>query len=126
MSEQTFDAVAHLRGILGMVVGAVAGYFVFVWLVGQGFYALVLPGAMLGLGCGYASQIRSPWLAAIGGVAAALLLIYCEWKIFPFVADESFTYFVTHLYQLRGLTLIFLLLGILAGAWFSLGRPKVA
>lgn len=108
-----------------MIVGGVAGYFVFVWLVSQGFYALVLPGAMLGLACGYASKIRSPWLAAVGGVGATLLLIFCEWKTFPFVADDSFSYFVVHLHQLRGLTLIFLLLGILAGAWFSLGRPKV-
>jgi len=125
MSEKTFDVIAHLRGVLGMIVGAVAGYFVFVWLVDQGFYALVLPGATLGLGCGYASRIRSPWLAAIGGVGAALLLIFCEWKVFPFVADGSLSYFVAHLHQLRGLTLIFLLLGILAGAWFSLGRPKI-
>ncbi len=125
MSDKSdFNAVALLRGILGMAVGAVAGYFVFEWLVEQGFYALVVPGAMLGLGCGYASGIRSPWLAVVGGISAATLLIFCEWKSFPFVADDSFGYFITHLHQLRGLTLIFILLGVIAGAWFSLGRPK--
>jgi hypothetical protein len=124
MNEKQFDAVAHLRGVLGLIVGAVAGYFVFHWLVGQGFYALALPGAMMGLACGYASRIRSPLLAVLCGLTAAVLLVVFEWKELPFIADRSLAYFLAHLHQLKSFTLIMLALGIVFASWFGLGRAK--
>ena len=47
-----------------------------------------------------------------------------KWKAFPFIADDSFVYFLTHLHQLKSVTLIMLVLGIVFAAWFGLGRPK--
>lgn len=123
MEEKKFDIVAHVRGLLGMVVGGVAGFFLFQWLVRQGFYGLAIPGAVMGLACGYLSRVHSPVLAAACGIGATLLLPFAEWKLFPFVADDSFGYFLTHLHQLKPLTLIMLALGIVFAAWFGLGRP---
>jgi hypothetical protein len=124
MEEKNFDALAHVRGLLGMVVGGVAGFFVFRWLVSQGFYALALPGAMMGMACGYASRIRSPALAIACGISGAVVTVFAEWNAMPFVADESLAYFLTHMHQLKGLTLIMLALGIVFAAWFGLGRPN--
>jgi hypothetical protein len=115
---------AQLRGLLGAAVGGVIGYFLFAFLVRQGFYALAMPGALLGLACGYASGIRSLPLAAISGAAAFLLQILLEWKFFPFVADESLTYFLTHLHHLRPATLMMMALGVLFAIWFGLGRQR--
>ena len=124
MDDKKFDFVAHIRGVMGLAVGAVAGYYAFLWLVSQGFYALAIPGAMMGIACGYSSRIYSRVLAVACGASAASLLVFAEWKAFPFVADDSFVYFVAHLYQLKGVTLIMLVLGIVFAAWFGLGRPK--
>ena len=47
-------------GIVGAVAGGVAGYFVFFWIAQQGFYAIMLPGAAVGLGCGQCCPRASP------------------------------------------------------------------
>lgn len=123
MEEKKFDFVAHVRGLLGLLVGGVAGYYLFQWLISQGFYALAIPGAVMGLACGYASRIYSPVLAGACGVSAVLLSAFCEWN--SLVTDDSFVYFLSHLYQLRGVTLIMFVLSIVFAAWFGLGRPKL-
>jgi hypothetical protein len=42
--------VVHLlRGLVGAVVGGVTGYYAFGWALSQGYYAMVVPGALLGL-----------------------------------------------------------------------------
>jgi hypothetical protein len=123
MEEKKFDIVAHIRGLLGLLVGGVAGYYLFQWLISQGFYALAIPGAVMGLACGYASRIYSPVLAVACGLSAVLLSAFCEWKARPFVdGDGSFMYFLTHMHQLTGLTLIMFVLSIVFAAWFGLGR----
>jgi hypothetical protein len=124
MEEKKFDALAHARGFVGIIVGGAAGFFLFQWLVDQGFYGLAIPGAVMGLACGFASRIHSPILAATCGICATLLLPYAEWKVLPFAADDSLGYFLTHLNQLRPLTWIMFALGIVFAAWFGLGRPQ--
>jgi len=124
MQEKKFDINAHVRGVLGLVVGGVAGFFLFQWLVGQGFYGLAILGAVMGWACSYASRIYSPVLAVACGIGAATLSVFAEWKAFPFLADDSFSYFVSHLYQLKGLTLIFIALSTVFATWFGLGRPN--
>jgi len=39
-----------LAGILGAAAGGILGYFAFFWIAGQGFYALMVPGGLVGLG----------------------------------------------------------------------------
>lgn len=124
MPNSKFDVIAHIRGLAGLVAGGAAGFFLFQWLVGQGLYGLAVVGAIMGLACGYASQIYSPVLAIACGICAAILSVFAEWKAFPFIADDSFEYFVSHLHQLSGRSLIFIALSIIFAAWFGLGRPN--
>jgi hypothetical protein len=98
-------------GLLGAVVGAVAGYFAFFWIAGQGFYAIVLPPALLGLGAGLAARRRSRMLACVSAGAGLALGLYIEWKFAPFVVDHSLGYFLTHLHALRPLTMLMIALG---------------
>ena len=35
--------LSNLLGAIGAAIGGVLGYFVFFWIAGQGFYALILP-----------------------------------------------------------------------------------
>lgn len=106
------------RTLAGAAVGGAAGYIAFGWLVAQGFYALALPGVLLGLGGGFCGVRPTRALAVICGVVAAGLGVFSEWQHFPFIADKSFGYFVTHLSNLRPLTWIMIALGTAAGAWF--------
>lgn len=113
-----------LRGILGAVVGAALGYSVFFFLAGQGLYAIVIPGALLGLGCGYLSGLPSLGLGILCGLSAILLGLFIEWQFAPFIKDDRLSYFMTHLHDLRPATLIMIALGGLFGFWFGKGRER--
>jgi len=115
------SAVNAVRGLVGAALGGVAGYYLFGWIYRQGIHAGILPGALLGLGCGVFIQRRNVLLAVVCGFAALALGIFTEWKHLPFVRDGSFSYFIVHLFDLRPIKLLMLALGGLAGFWFALG-----
>ncbi len=98
-------------GAAGAALGGLAGYFLFMWIVRQGFYALILPPALLGVGAGLCARERSMPLSVICAVAGVALALFCEWKWAPFSADHSLGYFIAHLHQLRPITLIMVALG---------------
>jgi hypothetical protein len=111
-------------GLLGAVVGGIVGYFLFIWIVRQGFYALMLPGAFLGWGAGLCARIRSVPLAIICTAAGLVLGIVAEWRSRPFIVDDSFTYFIAHLHDLRPFTLLMIALGAYFSYRFSVGRER--
>ena len=102
---------AFALGLLGAVVGGVVGYFAFFWIARQGFYAIILPPGLLGLGAGLAARRRSSLLAAIAAVAGLGLGLFIEWRFAPFIVDQSLRYFLTHLHALRPLTILMIVLG---------------
>ncbi|MEZ6060383.1 MAG: hypothetical protein R3C19_08485 [Planctomycetaceae bacterium] len=111
-------------GILGSAVGAAIGFMLFFVLAQQGLYALALPGAAVGIACGWLSGGRSIPLGVVCAVVAFALGVVIEWKSDPFPADESFSYFVTHLHQLKRVTQIMLAVGAVFGFWFGIGRDR--
>ena len=111
-----------LLGLIGAVIRGAIGYFAFDLLTREGFYGLILPGAAMGLGCGALSGRRSNGLGVTCGVLATLLGIFTEWRFFPFNADGSLWYFVSHLYDLKITTLVSIAVGGLFGFWFGRGR----
>ncbi|MEM7311892.1 MAG: hypothetical protein AAF497_01950 [Planctomycetota bacterium] len=117
------QSVIFARGLAGAILGGVVGYFAFQFAFQSGFYALALPGALLGLGCGYASRVHSTALGIICSIAALGLGVFCEWKTSPFIADESLSFFLKNVHQLTGVTLIMIVLGGIFGFWFGRGRP---
>ncbi len=117
-------ALKSVFGILGGIAGGVLGYVLFSVLVRQGLYAISLPGALVGLGCGFASRIKSTGLGSICAVASLALGLYLEWLFFPFVADDSLAYFITHLTDVNKSHLVFVAVGGLFGFWFGVGREK--
>jgi len=113
-----------LRGLAGGALGGVVGYFLFHFLLARQFYALALPGAVVGVGSGLLARGRSEALAAICAAAAILLAIFIEWQRAPLKADGSLLYFVTHLHQLDGGTVKFVMIavGAMCAYWFGRGR----
>ncbi len=118
------NAASWGLGLLGAVMGGVLGFFAFGWIAQQGFYALVMPGAFLGLGCGLLSRHDSPARGALCGLAGLALGIVAEWSQFPFVRDRSFGFFLTHLHELQPVTLIMVILGGVLAFWFGRGQYR--
>lgn len=109
-------------GLLGAAAGGYIGYFLFFWMARQGFYALALPGGMLGLVAGLGARERSPLLAVLCGIAGLMLGLFSEWRFAPFAADHSFTYFLTHVHTLQPVTLLMLALGVFLSYSLALRR----
>jgi hypothetical protein len=119
-----FAKASWILGLLGAAAGGFLGYCAFFWMARQGFYALVLPGAALGLGCGLLARGKSYGLAIVCGVLALLLGLVTEWRFAPFAADGSLPFFLAHLGDLRPFTLMAIVAGGIAAFWFGGGRGK--
>ena len=96
------------------------GYFLFFWLAGHGFYGMIIPGGLLGIGAGIFKS-RSITIAVICGFAALALGLFTEWRFAPFVADDSLGYFLGHFYQLNPTTLVMIAVGAAIGFWHHFG-----
>lgn len=107
----------------GAMLGGLVGYFAFGWLYDQGFYGLVLPGGLLGLGAGL-TTCRSRWPSVVCGVLALGLGLFTEWRFRPFNADDSFSYLLGHLHQLKPITLLMLAAGTAIGFWVPFRRVE--
>ena len=111
-------------GITGSVIGGVVGHFLFFWVARQGLYAIVLPGALLGLGCGALSNRRSLALAIMCAVLGLLLGLFTEWRFAPFAKDASLPFFLAHVHQLNPMSQILIVLGAAFAFWFGLGYDR--
>ena len=114
--------INFLLGLVGGAVGGLLGYLGFLWLLKQGYYAVALPGVLLGIFAGLLAPRRSWSLAILCGVLALALGLFAEWKNLPFTADPSLDYFIKHLGDLKSITHVMLGVGTLAGFWFALGK----
>ena len=109
--------------LCGAVAGALLGYFAFSWLAAQGYYALALPGGLLGLGAGIGKG-RTVVVAIICGIAAMALGLYAEWRYAPFLKDDSIWYFFAHAYRLQSITLVMIGVGSVIGFWVPYRRME--
>ncbi len=112
--------VSNSLGLIGGAAGGVFGYVLFQWLLRQGLYGLILPGGMLGLGCGLLARHESRARGIVCGLAAVLIGLFTEFSFFKFNADPSFGYFLTHLGSLKPVTLLMIAVGGLVA--YSLGK----
>lgn len=106
----------NLTVLGGAVLGGVVGYFGFFWLAHQGFYAMILPGGLVGLGAGM-GRGRSVVVSVVCGVGALALGLFTEWRFAPFMADGSLGYFLSHAQNLQPITLIMIAAGGFLGFW---------
>ena len=107
--------------LVGAIAGGSLGYAAFFWIADQGFYAMILPGGLMGFGA-YLARNRHVWLAVFSGVLATALGLFTEWRFSPFIKDGSLEYFIFHIHQLRPITIIMIALGGLLGFWLPFPR----
>jgi hypothetical protein len=111
-----------LIGLAGAIAGGILGHFAFLWIGRQGFYALMLPGALVGIGGGMFVKDRSVLRGILCGILALVFGLLSEWRFAPFVADEGLGYFLAHIFKLSPITLLMIAGGVAFGFWFSVGR----
>jgi hypothetical protein len=109
--------------LLGASVGGIVGIVAFIWLFHQGFYGLMLPGGLLGIGAGL-FQAPSKGVAIACGVMALAFGLIAEWYVLPFKADSSLGYFAMHFYDLKPVTLLMILVGAAIGFWIPFRRGQ--
>jgi len=107
--------------LIGAAAGGAAGFALFSYALQAGFYAIVLPGALLGIGAGLARN-RSALMAVVCGVLAIALGLFTEWWFHPFVRDGGIGFFVAHIHDLPPITLILIGLGGVLGFWMPFRR----
>ena len=107
--------------LVGAIVGGVVGFFATAFVARQGLHAMAIPGGLVGLGAGIVKG-RSILPAILCGLFALGLGIFTEWHLFPFMADGSFQYFITHLHHLPALTLVMIAVGAVIGFWVPFRR----
>lgn len=108
---------------LGAAVGGIVGYGIFFWMARQGFYALALPGGLLGVGAGIA-KTRSIVVAVVCGIAGALLGLVAEWRFAPFADNEGLAYFLANIHHLSPVTLMLILVGSAIAFWIPFRRME--
>jgi len=65
-------------GVIGGIVGGIFGFVLFQWILSQGLYALVIPGASIGLGCSLLARHQSTPRGVVCAVAAVALGLYTD------------------------------------------------
>ena len=106
---------SNLLGLVGATAGAILGYYTFGWIYHHRFYGMMIPGAMLGLGCGLLARHPSTLRGVACAIAALGLGLFIEWRFFPFIDDPGFRYFLSNITELNTITLLM----IPGGAFFA-------
>jgi hypothetical protein len=75
-------------GIVGGIAGGIVGGFICKFLADQGFYAGMVPGALVGLGFSLAARQGHLGFGVVSGILGLLAGLITEWKIFH--AEQSF------------------------------------
>ena len=105
--------------LVGAIIGGTLGVVIFLWCLRQGLYAMVIPGAALGLGVHAASLSRSSSRGYLAAIAALLLGLWAEATYFPFVADESLGYFMKNIARVLPIHLLMIAIGAFFGFWWG-------
>ncbi len=108
--------------LAGAIVGGLG--FGFLWIAHQGLYALALPGSLLGIGASLFKN-RSTAVCIVCGFLALALGLLAQWRFAPFVKDERLGYFLSHVHQLKPITLIMIGMGTVIGIWAPFNRRQL-
>jgi hypothetical protein len=119
-----------IPGLIGGALGGVAGYFFSRCIMSYGREAPLVPGALVGLGCGILSRSDSRARGVVCAIEALVIGLYIRFLLFdpPFEYDGSFIGYLSHVPELPGLTLVMLGIGAAMGFWWGrerILRPKV-
>lgn len=115
-------------GILGGIAGGIAGGFICKFIAGQGFYAGMIPGAMVGLGFAFAARKGHLLFGVASGILGLVTGLVTEWQVFH--SDQTFFESIVQLKKEGIVTWVMLGVGTLLafsfgkGNRYNVGQPK--
>ena len=109
--------ISNLLGLVGAIVGGALGFYTFLWLLKQGYYGLIIPGAFLGLGCSLLARHRSTIRGIVCGVAAFALSQFADW--YCTITDASFLDFVRDGKTLTPVTMLMTGVATIVALWIG-------
>ena len=109
--------ISNLLGLVGAIAGGVLGFYTFRWLLGQGFYGLIIPGAFLGLGCSVLARHPSVVRGVFCGIAAFALSQFTDWYFT--LTDDSFLNFIRNGKTLTPVTMLMSVVATLVAFWLG-------
>ena len=110
--------ISHGLGMVGAAIGGALGVLGYNWMLDRGFYALILPGAGLGLGCCLLARHRSWPRGLICGLAGLALGLFTIWQrsIEP---RPGFLEFLSRTTHFSAVTYLMLGLGTIFALWWG-------
>jgi hypothetical protein len=109
--------LSNLLGLLGAIIGGVVGFYTFKWLLNHGFYGMMIPGALLGLGSSLLARHRSTARGIVCGVAALALSLYTQWQLMS--SAPRFTDFLAQANELKSVEMLMMGVGTLIAFWLG-------
>ena len=109
-----------ILGVVGGVGGGVIGFLICKWLSSQGFYAVVIPGSLVGMGFGYCARKRHVVFGCVSGILGLFAGLITQWKVYS--NEPSFWKLVGELKDYSAVTWIMLGLGTVFAVSFGTGR----
>ena len=118
-------AIGWTLSLAGAAAGAFLGYVLFKWALRQGFYAMVVPGACLGMGAHLAAPTRSLTRGVVMGLAALAfgVIVDCMTNAPPF---DDLRYYFTNISRVKPMSLLMIALGGVVGFWWGRDRSPWA
>lgn len=115
----------NLIAIAGAIVGGVIGTFAFGFFLDRGLYAFAVPGGLAGIGAGVVKN-HARWVPVLCAAIALVAGIVAEGVYRPFVADDSFIYYLKHIYEIETIGIVMIALGTIIGFWVPFRRCEPA
>lgn len=106
-----------ILAIVGAVLGGILGFVAVGWLARQGLYTVLLPGAFIGIGTLLGKGFRGVIIPILLGPLGIVAVYLAEWHYFPFIRDDSFSFFLQNLSSLKPFTHLLAVFGGLIAFW---------
>lgn len=113
-----------LRRSIGAAAGGAVGTLAYWLLLQRDYHVLAVVGTGVALGVSALARTRHLAWGVATGVLAVLASVLVEWWFRPFTADDSISYFVSHLHALPANSLVSLAAVAVLGVYFGRGRLR--
>jgi hypothetical protein len=109
--------ISNVLGLVGAALGGVLGFFLYCWIVKQGFVGGMIPGALLGLGCSLLARHPSTARGAVCGVAGLVLGFFADW--YTNLTDDTFWQYLQNVKSVNLVYLLMIVLGAVIAFWLG-------
>src|SRR5262249_38066089 len=98
-------------------LGGVAGFYIYRWVLNQGFMGGMIPGAFLGFGCSLLARHPSMARGVVCGVAGLVLGLFTDW--YTTITQQTFWEYLLDVKNINRVILLMIALGTFIAFWLG-------